>query len=113
MIETEISIIRRAFPEAQKLLAGPVSRQVTAATQIGWHDTSANGETGAAAVTRRGGPYEDLIGEVVKVTTEWGSAYVYVVGRADVIEDLSLARRAMLAVAPLAEESVTASIEVV
>jgi hypothetical protein len=113
MIEPELSITRRAFPEAQALLAGPVSRQVTAAAVIGWHDTTAHGETGAVAVVRRGGPYEDLVGEVLRVETSYAAAYVYCAARADVVEDLSLARRAMLSVAPLAEENISASIGIV
>lgn len=113
MIEEELSIIRRAFPEAQRLLEGPPSRVVAAAAAVGWHGTSADPETGAAAVVRSGGPYEDLIGEVLRVSTALTGAYVYVVGRADVVTDLSLARRAFLAVAPLAEESVTMAVEVV
>lgn len=108
----ELMIAARAFPEAQRLLAGEPSLTV-GQISLGWHDTAADGTTGAAAVARSGGPYEELIGEVLRVTYGPNEAFVLVVGRAAVAADLSLARRAFFALAPLSEETIDAVVEIV
>lgn len=112
MVEEELLIVERAFPEAQRLLAGIPERSL-GELRIGWHDTVARPETGAAAAVRTGSALEDLVGEVLRVAVGARSAYVYVAGAADLATDLSLARRAFLALAPLSTESVTAHVEVV
>lgn len=109
-VEPELLIIERAFPEAQALLASTPS-EILGSLVVGWHDTVLSRWTGAAAVVRRGGPLEERVGEIIRVSTDFGSAVVYVVGTADVERDLSLARRAFLAVCPLAEEEILMSVE--
>ena len=117
--ETMIQTVRRAFPEAQRLLAGAPA-DVGRVLEVGWHHTDTNPETGAAAVVRRGGPLEDWLGSVLLVRRMGGTgadlvvaqAFVYVVGVADVVADLSLARRAFFAISPLAftRQTVTAAV---
>lgn len=112
MTEPEIMIVRRAFPEAQRLLAGVPSGFLGPRQLVGWHDTTAHPEMGAVALARRGSDLETYIGEVLRVTSEFGSAFVYVIGgNADLLTDLSLARRAFLAVGPLAEETLPCVLE--
>lgn len=111
--EQEILDGQRAFPEAQRLFAGEVERDLSQTVRIGWHDTATSPYAGAFAVVKLGGTLDDLIGEVVRVRVGRRQALVYVVGSADVPVELSLARRAMLALAPLALEAVKARVGVV
>lgn len=111
MIEPEIMAISRAFPESQRLL-DTVPGDNLGVMSVGWHDTVLSSFTGAAALVRLGGPLEERVGEIMRVTADSGAqCLVYVVGAADVERNLSLARRAFLAVCPLAQEDVDLLVE--
>lgn len=105
MIEPELAIIQRAFPEAQALLPF-VPAQNLGRILTGWHDTALSRWTGPAALALRGSALEEYVGETLVVSTDRGRISVYVVGASgQLLTDLSLARRAFLAVAPLAAET--------
>lgn len=112
----ELMIARRAFPATQELFSRPVARVAASAAQIGWFDTEVCAEGGAVAVVAPDGPLADLVGEIVAVklnlATEVRGVFVYVVGRAPVVEDLSLSRRAFLELAFLSTEALECSVEV-
>lgn len=112
-VEPEVMLGRRAFPMAQQLLAGSVESQLPQLVETGWHDTSVHPETGAFALVRQGAGLDDLIGEILRVQAQDRTAYVYCLGSADVPTDLSLARRAFLALGLLALESLGTSVAVV
>lgn len=112
-IEPEILDARRAFPTSQGLLGGPSVRQVQGLVVTGWHDTSVSGERPSFAVVRRDGPQLDLIGEIIRVSYADRSVFAYVLGSALIPVDLSLARRAFLAIGLLAAESIDATVDVV
>lgn len=113
IVEPEVAAARRAFAKAQELLAG-VPVRLLPFVAVGWYDTEAHPEAGSFALVREEGPLTDLVGEIIKVT--YGSRpaiYAYVVGGADIPDDLALYRRAFLAVSVLAKEQIIAAIEVV
>lgn len=114
----ELMIARRAFPVAQGLLEAPVLRTAAPAAAIGWHDTSVCTESGSIAVVPREGDLADLVGEILvvkrRLPTELRGVYVYVIGSAaEVIDDLSLSRRAFLHLAVLSTEALECSVEVI
>lgn len=114
----ELMAVRRAFPVSQDLLAGPTERQVSDGASIGWHDTEVCTELGAVAVVPPEGEFSGLVGDVLVVKhvtpTVIRGVYVYVVGTsAEIVDDLSLGRRAFLALALLSSESLTCSVGVV
>jgi hypothetical protein len=114
-VELEILQGRRAFPETQALWLVTSVERVPRRVDVGWHDAydldqAAVRETGAFAVVRDGGPYEDLVGEFLIVTVVRRRAVVYCLGRADVPADLSLTRRAFLAVGQLYQSRVEADV---
>lgn len=111
MTQPQLLIIERAFPEAQRLLSGATVTHY-GRVDVGWHDTAVSPWTGAAAVVRRGGPLMELIGQTLRVTSDDGSCLVYVVGGGDVLQDLSVARRAFLALSPLAEDELDCMVEI-
>jgi hypothetical protein len=113
IVEIEVADARRSFSKAQELLAGVPFRLIPY-VEVGWYDTAAHPEDGCFALVREEGPYTDLVGEVLRVT--YGSrpgVFVYVIGGADIPQDLALYRRAFLAVALLTKESIGATVEVV
>jgi hypothetical protein len=103
---------RRAFPEAQRLLGGLVFERVASRASVGWHGGSTS-EQGSFAVVRRGGPYVDLVGEVLRVAAGGRESFVVVLESADVTEDLSLARRPFLNLAYLSTEILEAEVGIV
>lgn len=111
--EPELLAIRRAFPKAQELLFSvPLSRIY--AGPVGWHGTQVDPELGSsAAVVRSGAGLDELIGEVLRITVgDRTPVFVYVVGARDVPTDVSVARRAFMALGLLAVEHVEAIVEV-
>lgn len=112
MIEPELLICQRAFPEAQRLLSGARNYGV-GLLPVGWHDADVEPIQGAAAVVRRGSPLEPLRGEILRISVGDRSAYVWVIAGADVETDLSISRRAMLAVGYLAASSILLDVEVI
>jgi hypothetical protein len=110
-------IARRAFPVAQELLSGPVLRKAASSANVGWHDTEVCAETGAIAVVPSEGELVDLVGEIIVVKrhlpTEVRGAFVYVLARAAVPNDLSLSRRAFLHLGLLSGTALDCSVEVI
>jgi hypothetical protein len=99
---------------------GTISTSRLAAT-AGWHGPSTDPETGARCIVRTDGPLADLVGERLRITYRSGTRARQVVvychdeqdfGDEASEEDLSLTRRAMLALAPLALDSITVEVEV-
>lgn len=112
--EPELLTIRRAFPEAQLALAGvPLDRVF--AGPVGWHGTSVHPELGSAhAVVRSFSDLDELIGEVLRITVPGRPPiFVYVVGARDVPWQVSVSRRAFMALGLLSAESVEAIVETV
>lgn len=103
-----------AWPESQEVFAklGPIpgTGQVV---PCGWYGTRTDPAREAFALVRRGGPLEDYVGEVLKVTM--GSITVYVLARSakDILEDVAVTRRAFIALAPPALTAPNALVEVV
>jgi hypothetical protein len=114
IVEQEVADARRAFPQAQVLLAGAPISQLPAFVSVGWYDSTVHAETGAFALVREDGPYTDLVGEVIRVSYRARQAYVYVVGATlDLPVDLALYRRAFLELALLTRSSVSCVVEVI
>lgn len=112
VIEAEINAGRRAFPVTQELFAGtPFGTALQ--LQCGWHDTSVNVETGAFAVVQTGAGLDDLIGEIVEVTNGVNLVYVFVLLAAGVPVQLSLARRAWMALSRPSIESLPCTVQAV
>lgn len=113
MIDQELNVTRRAWPESQRLLESPVERLVAGSVPVSWHESGLTPEGGATAVVRINGPLTGLVGEVIRV--QWDvrpAVFVYVLGQARVLGDLSLSRRAYLAAAYLAAETLPMTVEV-
>ena len=108
----ELLASRRAFPEAQHLLAGAAQERLIDLVAFGWHGTDVSDESGAVAVARLGGPYEELVGEILRVVAGARSVYVYCWETAEVPTDLSLTRRAFAALGGLYLETLDAYVEI-
>jgi hypothetical protein len=86
----------------------------------GWHGRTTDPETGAFCIVRSDGPLAELVGERLRITYRVGtiarSVAVYCHDEQDfgeaADEDVSLTRRAMLALAPLARDSLPVEVEV-
>lgn len=113
VVEPEILSGRRAFTEAQVLLAGEPLTQLPLELDIGWHDTSTHPEAGAFAVIGIESGLDELIGEIVLVTANARACFVYVMASADVPTPFSLARRAFCALSTLSVEELSALVQVV
>lgn len=84
--------------------SAPDSSMVAAAT-CGWHGSRFAQETGAFAIVKLDGPLSDYVGERVQVRYEDRTTYVFVYDERDIIEDISLTRRAFMDLAePSADE---------
>lgn len=117
-VDPKLMMSRRAFPVSQLAWAGAPVRQVGSELAIGWHDSSATGETGAIALVNQTGNYLDLIGEIIRVTTTTPggrerSSLVYVYEMASLDVDISLSRRAFLALGLLPTESLLGKVETI
>lgn len=112
-VEPELLVIRRAFPEAQRLLAGGSVARV-GSIEVGWHGTGTHPELGSShAVVRSFAGYDDLVGEVLRIRRGSRPAiFVYVLGARDVPTPVSVSRRAFMALGLLAEESLECTVEV-
>lgn len=111
MIEPELAVARRAFPEAQRLFDGAVLRRV-GQFDVGWHEVPIT-ERGALAVVRIGAGLDDLIGEVIAVRAGGNRSLVWVWGARDVPADISLYRRAFMGIGLLSLERASAVVEVI
>lgn len=112
-IEPEVLNARRAFADAQALLAGEPLSAVPTEIDIGWHDTATHPEGGAFAVVGREAQLDDWIGEIVLVSANGRACFAYVVGSADVPVSLSLARRAFASLSALSVESLRGLVQVI
>lgn len=110
--EEEVLWARRAWGKSQALLDGSALRNY-GPVAVGWHEATTHHEVGAFAVVRTGGPWDELIGEILRLTYANRSVFVYCFGGANVPTDLSLSRPAFLRLALLSNESVNAIVEVV
>jgi len=109
---------RRAFPVSQAAWDKAAIAQVSPGLQVGWHDGGLHPETGAIALVNQAGPHTDLIGELIRVTRtaldgSERSVVVYVYDSAAGDVDVSLTRRAFLAIGLLANEYVVGRVEIV
>lgn len=112
-VEPELLVARRAFPTAQRLLAGVAMRRLPSRIEVGWFGTEVEPEAGAVAIVRLGAGLDDLIGEVLRVEVGDRSIFVYVLGARGIPTDLAVARRAFLALGLLSHEALPAVVEVV
>lgn len=112
-LDPEVLDARRAFAEAQGLLAGEPSRLVDGAAVIGWHDQTLDPEWPAFAVVRPAGAYADLVGQILKVSTDEASCFVYVHRSAAAAADLSLCRRAFHELTDAWNETLTCIVEAI
>jgi len=111
-VELEVRLARLPFPGAQAALAGPSERRVAVPVPVAWHSTEAHPERGCFAVLRRGGPYEDLLGQTLLLAHRQRAVYVYAVNLGDVTADISISRRSFLALARLSHSSINCRVEV-
>lgn len=116
------ALARLPWGLSQRVLgaSGPVRTTRRAAT-CGWHGTSVDPERGAFCIVRSDGPLADLVGERVRVTLRQGTRERVVTLYCHdeqpfpleaAQEDLSLTRRAFLALAPWSTDSLAVSVEV-
>lgn len=114
--ENDLYLAALGRDSAQRALAAGTSSQSSALASATWHGTLTDPETGSFALVRRDGPLADLVGERVRIKTftEERGVMAYVHGEADLEddEDLSLTRSLFAALAPLATELLTVTVEV-
>lgn len=114
--ESELVIGRRAFSTAQafyRTFTGTIS--TFAGVSISWHDTRVDINEGSFAVVHPTGRLQGLVGEIVRVAVGKRDVYAYVVADSQLIPtDITLARRAFMAVGLLAQppEGVLGRVEV-
>lgn len=118
----EMEIARLPFREAQAILGATRGVPTTLRQGVcGWHGDTASGdpETGAFAVVQPGGRFADLVGERLQVALAEGierrHVFVYCHNAVRIADDeeLSLTRRAFLALGLLAEDSLKVNVTVV
>lgn len=112
-VEPEVLHARRAFADAQGLLAGEPTAALPTRVQVGWYDTSVHPETGSFAVVAADSGLDDWIGEVLFVQANGRACFVYVMGGAEVPTPLALARRAFCALGALSTEELSSLVQVV
>jgi hypothetical protein len=101
------------FLETQEVFgAGAVLAGSARLAACGWHGTRFDPALGAFALVKRDGALADLVGERLKVTATGASVYVYVRAEKDILEDISLTRRAFMVLGPPATERLDAVVEV-
>lgn len=113
IIERELLDSRRAWPESQRIFRGAALRRLPTRVEVGWHFNEVDPEQGAVAVVRDGAGLDYLIGEILRVAIGTRQAFVWVRGARGVPHDLSLTRRAFLAIGLLSHESLACVVEIV
>lgn len=111
--EPEILAGLKGFPDAQTAFAGEVFSTWPSALTLGWYDTSLREEAGSFAVVRANAGFDDLVGEVLRVTVERRSVFAYCLSAEDIPDDVGLYRRAFLALAVLSTEQLLARVDVI
>ncbi len=105
---------RRAFPEAQALMAGSPVYGTSQYVRTGWHDTLVHPLEGAFALIDPESGLDDFIGQILGVHYPGRpSIYVYCYTYAGLPYPLSLSRRAFLALELLTAEEILTRVEVV
>jgi hypothetical protein len=118
----DVELARLPWVLAQRVLGatGPATRTPRAAT-CGWHGAKTDPEVGAFCIVRSDGPFADLVGERVRVTYRVGTnertVALYCHDEQSfppeaAMEDLSLTKRAFLALAPLSRDWLPVSLQV-
>lgn len=107
----DIQLGRLPWTEAQEAFMGAVTQTQEATT--GWHGTRLHPEVGSFALVDSDGPLASLVGDRLRITSGFTSIFVYVVGETELEDDLSLTRRAFLALSSLADDSLDVTVGVV
>jgi hypothetical protein len=103
---------RQAFLDAQAAFAGP-STSLGFFT-VSWYGTAVSDERGSFGIVDPDLALTDAVGEIVAVTYQSRTLYVYVIGSQDGLgTDLGVTRRSYMALELLAVEPITATIGVV
>lgn len=118
--ETDLYLANLAYPSAQAALntaeADPRTKRRVYAS---WHGTFLDPQSQGAslAVTQVGGALSDLVGERVRVSSDSRSTVVYIHRETDLDLDddtqISLSRRAWQALAPLSDDTLLVTVEVI
>ena len=111
-------LARLPFHEAQESLsAGSVGRRRRRTVELGWHGTLESAERGSFALAKIGGPFEDLIGHVVVVTTAQRArarqVFAFVHSGSDTVQDLTLTRQLFMRLSPVGERVARCVVEIV
>lgn len=102
------------WQSSQQALRGSGNSGTAQTVGVEWHGTLLDDREGAFAIVRQGGPLEQLVGERLRVALSDREVFVVIVGSSDELdEDVSLARRAWLALANLSEDRADVLVEVV
>lgn len=114
--EDDLYYARLPFPEAQAVFALGAVERIRRRTELGWHGSAVDDETGSVVIARLDGPFTDLLGKRVRLTSFGGVApaqiYAYCHLTFDVLEDLSVPRRLYLALGLLHLEELPVTVEV-
>lgn len=116
MIDAE-DYASRAFPEAQRLLAGPSLPEIRRFIDMGWFDSDLSDRAaGSFALVREGAGLDALVGEVVYCRHggpgQEKGVYVHVWDSVpEIPDDFVVSRRAFLYLALLSAETIPVLIE--
>lgn len=116
MEEEQVAVL--PWPDGQRVLQQPGSEGLAIPASCGWHGSAFDPERGAFGIVASDGPLADLVGERLKVTRRDVSpartVWVYVHADSETLtEELSLSRRAFMALGDLALDSVQVSVDTV
>lgn len=101
------------FADAQSVLSSTGVLFNSAQTAVvGWHGTLTDPQRGSFCIVSSSGPLADLVGERVKVSKGDRSVYAYCHTDGDILEDLSLTRRAFMALDYPATTELEATVEI-
>lgn len=111
--EPELLDAARAYPNAQAALGGTVDpNQRRLRADACWYDTAVSDYAGSFGLARVGSPVEELVGDIVLVTYNHKSTWLYLVGSANLPTDLGIAREPWSRIADLALSAIRVRIEV-
>lgn len=79
---------------------------------VGWHGTDWDPMIPAFAIVNPDGPLASFVGERLRVSAGKRAVYVYCHDESQIVEHLSLTRRAFMALASPAQEDLVAFVEV-
>jgi hypothetical protein len=114
--ETDEHLASLPFLDSQRALTFNTSTAVIVTGTCGWHGTRTDERQGSFAVVRSGGPFANLVGERVRITTRTGkrrSVVAYVHNEsAELVDDLSITRRLFMEIGQLATDALDVRLEV-